>query len=179
MQRWLIGAVAVLVQITVVGCGSAPETGKSTLAEMEQTERNHERLVRAVPPPELNTSLERKNLVRRLERLNQEDIISYVYLIDHGKVVAFYPVRGKVSSLNSMLTTPEQVATIHHKGGYHFEKLPSPDFDGSYGKNADGIFFFTTEDAYVEWQGNYIWSDHPLKVTTPPELVYNVTPDKK
>ena len=40
--------------------------------------------------------------------------------------------------------------------------------------NTDGIFFFTTEGAYVEWKGDYMMSDQPLKLTTTPELVREI-----
>jgi len=47
--------------------------------------------------------------------------------------------------------------------------------DGGKGTNGDGIFFFTTEGAYAEWHGDYMVSDFPLKLSTPPELVRNVS----
>ena len=52
-----------------------------------------------------------------------------------------------------------------------FVVVDSPQLDGSYGSNGDGIFFFTTEGAYVEWNGEYMVSDYPLKLSTQPELV--------
>jgi hypothetical protein len=50
----------------------------------------------------------------------------------------------------------------------------APDLDGTYGENVEGIFFFTTEGAYVEWKGEYMMSDQPLKLSTPPELVRQI-----
>lgn len=127
-------------------------TGLSTKTEMEQTEANQQRLAAAQPPPQIKVSLERKNLIQKLERLNSENRIGYVYLLSKsGSVMAFYTIKGKVSSLNSFLTTPEQVTLVCQSvaGGRQCSQpvLPSPDFDGSYGKNPDGIFFFTTSDA--------------------------------
>lgn len=158
------------------GCEGTTETGKSTKVEMEQTETNQQRLAAAQPPPQIKVSLERKNLIERLQRLNKEDGIGYVYLLSkNGTVMAFYTIRGKVSSLNSLLTTPEQVTTVcqHNPSGPDCAQhtLPSPDFDGSYGKNPEGIFFFTTGNALVEWSGDYMYSDQPLKMTTAPVLV--------
>jgi hypothetical protein len=57
--------------------------------------------------------------------------------------------------------------------------MESPDIDGSYGENAHGVFFFTTDGAYVEWSGTYFWTDRPLKLTQPPELVIDITPEKQ
>lgn len=168
-------AILVVVGMTLSWVGCEPQSNSTVTVEAGQTEENHQRLVTAVPPPRLTTSLERKNLVRRLERLNKEDAISYVYLVSYGKVMAFYTVRGKISSLNSLLTTPEQIVKRYIGGHSEGFVLTSPDFDGSYGKNAEGVFFFTTEGVYVEWQGEYLWADQPLKLSQPPELVVNVT----
>ena len=89
--------------------------------------------------------------------------------------MAFYTVKGKVSSLNSYLTPLDKVLDDPH-GSYDAGSVvvSAPDIDGAYGENADGIFFFTTEGAYVEWQGDYMVSDQPLKLTTQPELVREI-----
>jgi hypothetical protein len=52
--------------------------------------------------------------------------------------------------------------------------VQAPDIDGSYGQNVEGIYFFTTEGAYVEWAGEYMYSSEPLRITTPLELVREV-----
>jgi hypothetical protein len=169
----IVGVAAVNLR----GCGTgAVATGESTKHEMEQTEANHEKLVKAVPPPSLVTSQERANIRKRLERFNNENKVSYIYLIDYGKVMAFYTVKGKVSSVNSLLTTPDQIVTM--RSGFTENRLSrhvvsSPDLDGSYGTNGDAIFFFTTSDVYVEWAGRYMLCDQPLKLSTPPTIVIN------
>lgn len=47
-----------------------------------------------------------------------------------------------------------------------------PDVDGSYGENDNGIFFFTVDGKYIEWTGEYLYSDIPFDVTNP---IVNVT----
>ena len=174
----IIGIAAVNLQ----GCSKGVETGASTKHEMEQTEANHERLVATVPPPQLRFSLERSNVKKRLERFNSPNKVSYIYLIDYGKIMAFYTVKGKVSSVNSLLTTPDQVITMRTTGFSAENKVTrhvvaSPDLDGSYGTNGDAVFFFTTADIYVEWAGKYLLCDAPLKLSTPPTVVINETPE--
>ena len=151
--------------------GETREVGGTQKYEAELTEANQYRLDKAVPPPELKTSLERKNLKRRLELWNNENKISYIYLINYGKVMAYYTIKGKVSSVNSKLTSGEQIVEDPH-GSYDAGSrvVESPQLDGSYGTNGNAIFFFTTEGAYVEYRGDYMLSDQPLKLTTPPEL---------
>lgn len=173
-----IGYLCVIIATTlfIVGCD---QDAKSTSAqiEMQQNEENQQRLIKAIPAPKLQTSLERKNLVRRLERINREEMVSYVYLISYGKVISYFPIRGKVSSLNSYLTAMERVERFGSSANNSIQYVPleAPDQDGSYGKNADGVFFFTTEGVYVEWKGEYLWSDQPLKISQPPELIQMVT----
>lgn len=131
----------------------------------------------SVPVPKFETSQERKNIARRLETFNKEDKISYIYLVNYGKVMAFYTVQGKVSNVSSYLTPSEMLVRDNGKpcsSGYTCYSVEAPDNDGSYGTNGDAIFFFTTEGAYVEWKGDYMVSDQPLKLTTTPELVRQV-----
>lgn len=168
----------------LVGCGSRTVvvTGDSTMEEMEQTEKNQAKLAKATPPPQFDYSLERENLVRKLKTWNVRNKVSYIYLLSNdGNVIANYVVHGKVSSLNSFLTTPQQVVSIPNRAlqGYTQHVLPSPDFDGSYGDNPKGIFFFTTSEAYVEWTGQYLLSDQPLKITSPIKLLTTVDLEKQ
>ena len=147
--------------------------------EAVATEANQRRLLNAQPIPELKTSQERKNIIERLTRFNNTDKVSYIYLVNYGKVMAFYTIKGKVSSVNSMLTTTDQLV---NKDGDQCTwgssvdcyVLASPDIDGSYGSNGDAIFFFTTDNTYVEWRGDYMLADQPLQLTTQPELVRQI-----
>ena len=150
------------------------ETGESTKAEMSITERSHLRLQKAVPPPELQTSAERVNLKRKLEEWNNENKISYIYLVSYGRVMAYHTVKGKVSSLNSKLTTSQQLVNDGHgytSGRNYIHVMESPSLDGSYGPNPNGVFFWTTEGIYVEWNDTYLLSTEPLKLTAEPVLI--------
>jgi hypothetical protein len=154
----------------------APRPSSSQI-EQKATEDNQQRLIAAIPPPQLQTSLERKNLAERLRRINAENMTGYIYLIDHGTVMAFYPVRGKVTSLNAYLSGQEKIVDDPHVAGSLL--VESPDFDGAYGKNSDGIFFFTADtNAYVEWFGDYLWSDQPLKLNQEPMMVRQIKSDE-
>lgn len=174
-SKSIVIVIAVIcMALAMSGCTEQENYQDTTSGqEAELTEANQNRLLTASPPPELSQSLERENLIRRLELLNDEDKIFYVYLVDYGKVMAEYVAKGKISSVNSKLTTQEQIVDDPFGRSYEVggKVVESPDLDGSYGTNGDAIFFFTVEGAYVEWAGNYILSDFPLSMTTPPELV--------
>lgn len=133
-----------------------------------------------VPVPQLTTSSERKNVAKRAELFNNEEKISYIYLVSYGKVMAFFTVQGKVSSLRSYMTPTEKLIRWNGEPCSTWNStatcytVSAPDIDGTYGENVEGIFFFTTEGAYVEWKGEYMMSDQPLKLSTQPELVRQV-----
>lgn len=135
-------------------------------------------LINAVPIPQLQNSLERENVKRRAEIFNTPSKISYIYLVNYGKVMAFYTVKGKVSSLQSYMVPTEKLIRGSGKPCNGAEsvcyEVSAPDIDGTYGENVDGIFFFTTEGAYVEWRGDYMMSDQPLRLTTQPELIREI-----
>lgn len=158
---------------------AACQPAKPTSSEQERksVEANQQRLITAIPAPTLETSLERQNLAERLKRINQQNMSGYVYLLSYGRVVASYPIRGKVSSLNAYLMGGERPESDPHgtrdAGSIMVEQ---PDYDGTYGKNAEGIFFFTADtNAYVEWAGDYLFSDQPLKLNQEPMMIRNVS----
>lgn len=176
MKKLIVILLISFMLFSIMGCEDE-DTGGGTAQkeEMKITNINQLRLQTATPPPTIEKSLERENLRERLIRFNDENKVSYIYLLsDMGSVITFFPIKGKVSSVNSMLTTTEQV--IRNPRGYSegwVVVVASPDLDGSYGSNGDAIFFFTTEGVYCEWNGRYFLCDRPLKLTTAPLLIYD------
>ena len=162
-------------------CGSSPDTGSAFTYQQEaaKTEVNQRVLDKNQPLPQITQSLERANLIERLKRFNEPSKISYIYLISFGKIMSFYTVKGKVSSVNSYLSASTQLVRgdgspcndAYTQDCYQVE---SPDMDGSYGTNGNAIFFFTTAGTYVEWNGEYMMADSPLQLATPPELTMSV-----
>lgn len=147
--------------------------GEAFKTEQKATEANHQDLIQKEPIPNMDKSLERENLIRRYKTLNDRDKTFHVYLFNHGKLVAYYTAKGKVSSVNSKLTQPEQIVK---DGGYHGggeqndHVVSSPQLDGSYGTNGNGQFFFDTQGAYIETNMRYIVSERPLGLQTPPQV---------
>ena len=83
-----------------------------------------------------------------------------------GAVIGRFIVDGKVSSLNSFLT-PNMVQDWKSKNSGVIVETELPDIDGSYGENVEGIFFFTTDGKYLEWTGDFLYSDIPFSVDDP------------
>lgn len=167
--------IVLAAALALAACEPAAPTAKEV--ENRAIEENQSRLIKDIPAPRLQTSLERKNLAERLERINQQNMSGFIYLLSYGRVVASYPIRGKVTSLNAYLMGAEQAVRdpVGTMEGRQSLLMEQPDFDGAYGKNAEGVFFFTADtNAYVEWAGEYLFSDQPLRLNQEPLMVREV-----
>jgi len=176
MKKWMkYAAVAACMPLLLANtsCEAQPPSAKDI--EQKAIANNQQRLIKDIPPPQLQTSLERKNLVERLQRINQQNMSGCIYLISQGTIMAMYPVRGKVTSLNAYLMGAEQIVWDQGQYGGGNVTLEQPDFDGAYGKNADGVFFFTADtNSYVEWAGEYLFTDQCLPMNQQPKLIREV-----
>lgn len=126
-------------------------------------------------PTDIEYSLERYNLIKRAYWVNgqREKAVNlsapvtlplgYVVLFTENSVVAQFTVEGKVSSLLNYLTPISEAYS--YGGSWEIEWLA--DTDGTYGDNPSGIFFFTTDGKYVEWNGQYLYSDIAIFVDDP------------
>lgn len=168
-----------LASFALAACEPSRSPPSTQAVEQQQSAANQAALIRSTPIPRVEHSLERANLVKRAQRVNSLNLNSCITLFSNtGAVVAFFPVDGKVSSLNSYLQSGEQVIKDPYStsnGGSAYTGsivIEAPDIDGAYGANANGIFFFTADtDAYVEWKGDYFWSDQCLKPVSATLLV--------
>lgn len=159
----VVGALA------VVGCVETSNSYKTGSVAIEQ---NQARLLNSTPIPTVTNSIERKNIIDRINVLNDQSKLFYIYLFSNDGNLIMSFTGTKVSSLNSYLTPQEQVIDDPN-GDYAVGSLTvqAPDLDGTYGVNADGVFFFTSDHKYVEWNGMYLMSEKPLSVITPADIV--------
>jgi len=150
------------------------DVGGSYWFEVKATEKNQMGLVKSQPPFIMDSSLERENLIRRYQYLNDQNNVHHVYLMDEGQVISYFTAQGKVSSVNSKLTNDKQIVEVeeaewdHYEGGgaegANWKVVESPQMDGSYGSNGAGIFFFTTSGQYVESDLDYVVSEEPQNI---------------
>ncbi|MGB7594577.1 MAG: hypothetical protein WBL80_03325 [Erysipelotrichaceae bacterium] len=126
-------------------------------------------------PTDIQYSLERYNLIRRAYWVNgqREKAINlpspvtlplgYVVLFNANTIIAQFTVEGKVSSLTNYLTPISMYYERYSDGNNKW----LADTDGTYGDNPTGIYFFTTDGKYVEWNGQFLYSDMPIFVEDP------------
>lgn len=157
-------------------CGFFTSCDTSTnqkAAEQESVSATLARLLKAQPAPQLQDSLERANISKRLTTFSDPAKISYIYLTSYGKVMAFYTVKGKITSGSKRLTSPDQLVDNGYSSDARYV-VQAPELDGTYGSSSDYIYFWTTDGTYVQWNGEYMLADQPLQLTTQPELVRSV-----
>lgn len=187
----------VMISAMLTGCDGTPNATNTTLSSNTSSATTAAaNIVKNQPAPtDLNYSLERYNVIRRAywvngqrEKANAlvcsvEKPLGYIVLFSNsGAVVGNFVVDGKVSSLNSYLfpayldTTSDGITgaavnesnnmnTIRTDGSVFSTEIPG--IDGTYGSNVSGIFFFTTDGKYIEWTGDFLYSDIPFDVGTP------------
>lgn len=190
MKKFLPLLALPVALLTLSGCSDGTQAVTNSYGEdMEKLEATQARLQDAVPVPEIQNSTTRRAISERAKVFDAENKVTYIYLVSFGKVMAFYPVKGQVVSLRSYLTPVENL--VNYRGvncrtaarnnnnepscGTSANVVSAPDIDGTYGENVDGIFFFTADtNAYVEWKGDYMVSDQPLKLSQQPELIREV-----
>ena len=164
----------VLFTISLTACdGETSGTKQDIAATMSVA---NELVSSQATPTDIDFSLERYNLMRRAywvngQREKANSIIcevskpfGYIILFAGNAPVSRFIVDGKVSSLNSFLT-PNAYDEYVGNGGVKTIELS--DVDGSYGENDNGIFFFTVDGNYVEWTGEYLYSDIPIEISDP------------
>lgn len=172
--------------LILAGCDLSDETSvtsNGSAQDVSNTKAAANTLQANQPTPtDLNYSLERYNLIRRAYWVNGqrenanalvceiEKPLGYIVLFSGNVVVGSFVVDGKVSSLNSFLTPDSEYFEICTTGGEYYHSDVNKwlaDVDGSYGTNDNGIFFFTPDGKYIEWSGDYLYSDIPFIVESP------------
>lgn len=175
-----------LISLAMIAAMTA--SGTSSCVDDSNIRKDTERTISAAnnlqsnqpTPTDIDYSLERYNLIKRAywvngnrEKANAlpcaiEKPLGYIVLIDKGVVFGKFIVDGKVSSLNSFLTPDSEYYEGYSRSDDSVHtNMWLADVDGSYGSNDSGIFFFTPDGKYIEWSGDYLYTDMPFEINDP------------
>lgn len=171
-KRFAILAVIPAIALMASSCDDTSSTVQNN--DQATIEQNQQSLAQKVPVPQITDSLERSNVSKRLTTFEDPNKVTYIYLVSFGKVMSYYTVKGKVTSSNKRLTTNTKIVENNSYDAGNYSVVEQPGLDGTYGTSDNYIFFWTTDGTYVQWSGDYMLSDQPLKLSTPPELVRQV-----
>lgn len=180
MRKVLLLVSILVLAITLTACDLEVKEAARTTDTKKTLEVANNLQANQPTPTDINYSLERYNLIRRAYWVNGQrekaiamvsEIVKplgYVVLLtDAGAVVGSFVVDGKITSLNSFLTPDSNYFEISTGVSRTYLNEWLSDVDGSYGENDIGIFFFTPQGQYVEWNGKYLYSDIPFQVDNP------------
>ena len=190
MKKVLLIMALVILCVVLVGCDLKAPTASGAKNDVAAQKAIADVLASNQPTPtDIDYSLERYNLIRRTywvngqrEKANMlvcqiEKPLGYIVLFAGNTVVGRFIVDGKVSSLNSYLTPDSEYYELIYGGTSTYKNKWLADVDGTYGENDSGIFFFTPDGKYVEWTGEYLYSDIPFVVDNP-TVQYEVSDDE-
>lgn len=108
------------------------------------------------------------NISRRVRMTANPGQIGYILLLNEsGTPIVYASVRGKVTSGGRRLTP------AHHLdcNSYGCGQIEQPGDEGTFGSSNPYIYFWTTEDQYYQWSGQYLYSDRPFRTTVTPFVV--------
>lgn len=158
----LIAVIALLV----AGCGEkSPQivTKKETQAQKAQAAANS---------VQFSENAEIENIKKRLELTSNPGLMGFVVLMNEmGQPVMYAGVKGKITSGSKRLTPSYELKRIDC-GEWRCEKeLPASSDEGTYGNSAEYIFFWTVSGQYVQWNGKYLYSDKPFRLSIKPLVI--------
>jgi hypothetical protein len=116
------------------------------------------------------------NIKARLQLTADPGLVGFVVLLNEmGQPVMYTGVKGKITSGSKRLTrTDEYSCETARGGGYTCDFRPSASDEGTYGSSNPYIFFWTPEGQYVQWSGEYLYSDKPIRLSSDPLIVTQV-----
>lgn len=152
-------ALILAAAVAVVGMSACTSGQSSEFAQREQAQ--------AAKKDNSKTTLEKVNLKKKLELEENPSRLTYVYVIDFGKVIGYYVAKGKISSSGSQLTPEQDVMTDRGEYGGGNVVVDGPQDDGTYGDGDPGIFFFTTDGTLVETELKTLRSSQPIPIDAP------------
>lgn len=144
-----------------------------TACEEEKTATKNiqsEKATQAANSINFTENAEIDNIKARLELTSKVGALGYVLLINQaGQPIAYYGVKGKVTSGSKRLTPPDRTYSNGNGSGIRL----APSDEGTYGSSDPYVYFWTTSGQYVQWNGSYLYSDQPFRIKVEP-LVINI-----
>lgn len=168
MRKIILGIGALALCLALTAC---PE---GTPVQNKQTQS--QKAAAAAAQVTFTENYEIKQIQRRLEQFSKPGVLGFVVLLNQaGQPIWYGGVQGKPTSSGKRLTPPVQAWSVDKGQDYGTEMDVSPSDEGTWGSSSPYIFFWTTSGQYMQWSGDYLYSDQPLRLTIEP-LVVDIAP---
>lgn len=156
-RRTLAFLVLLIIMATfLAGCGPT------------DVQKRTEERVRVVDVPPVKYFTEAQTIARRLELMDDPNLIQWIYCLSESGAVVFYgPVVGKVTSSGKRLepvTIAEGGTSAQYGDSLTDERMQA---DGTFGQSDAYVFWFDPNGVYQQWSGDYFLSSVPIKIKTP------------
>lgn len=149
--------IALSLGFALAACSQNQPTNKEVQAE---------KALAAAQSISFTENAEIENIKRRLELTANPGLIGYIVLLNEmGQPVMYTGVKGKVTSGSKRLTHPQ---------GWNGEMrgwAEAPSDEGTYGSSNPYVYFWTTEGQYIQWDGGYLYSDKPIRLSQAPLVI--------
>lgn len=157
-------AALVVISIGLTGCtDTAPKSTKVT----EATKAN-----RAAESIKFTENAEIDNIKKRLELTSSSGLLGYATLLNGvGQPIAYYTVKGKITSSGKRLTKPFEWARHDCGSNDCTDDVAAPSDEGTYGSSSPYVYFWTTSGQYIQWSGDYLYSDQPYRLRIEPLVI--------
>jgi hypothetical protein len=108
------------------------------------------------------------NIKQRLQLTANPGLLGFVVLLNEsGQPIMYTGVKGKITSGSKRLTPPDNA--YNNSVGMVVRQAASD--EGTYGHSSEYVFFWTTNGQYVQWNGKYLYSDKPFRLSVEPLVV--------
>ncbi len=163
-KAWIVLSILAVCALGLAACENSPPPAKPSDALAKMREKAAAEAERAV-----TNSYEINNIAKRRHLFGKPGIIGYVvFLNDMGQPVQYLTVDGKCTSSNKRLTRGQEIMEGQYSNEFVVDAASE---DGTYGKSDEYIYCFTPDGRYVQWSGQYLYSDKPFDLTTKPMVI--------
>lgn len=155
----------VILPFLITGCSDAKQLKSKKQIESEKAQAAADS-IRFTENAEIN------QIKKRLELTSDPGLTGFVLLMNEaGQPIMYTGVTGKPSSSGKRLTRPQELKR-GDRGNYtgHFV-MDAPSDEGTWGRSAPYIYFWTTAGQYIQWNGKYLYSDKPFRTKVEPLVI--------
>lgn len=118
-----------------------------------------------------------QNIKNRRILFGKPGVIGYVlFLNDAGQPIQYLSVKGKCTSSGKRLTptdivTNGRMSSDPEAYGENNVVRAAVGEDGTFGSSENYVYCWTTDGRYVQWSGQYLYSDKPFDLTIKPLII--------
>ena len=157
-MRYLI---VILCAMLLTACPDDGRSSKNAQAEKAKAAANS---------IQFTENAEIDNIKKRLELTANPGLLGFVVLLNEtGQPVMYTGVNGKITSGGKRLTRPDRVTT--EGPGANNVVAQAPSDEGTFGHNGEYVFFWTPANQYIQWNGKYLYSDKPFRLSVEPLVI--------